>query len=186
MKHGKPHATAYWRRLDRLGDDSCRLIEEPGGWMLCGHARYDQGGQRTALDYVVRCNAAWETRSADVTGVIGGQEVAWRVVRGPLGWHLGDGPATLDDCTDIDLAFTPATNLLPLRRLAFEGTEEVAAAWFREGEEATLERLAQRYTQKGAGRFTYASPGFEAELQVHPTGFVTHYPGLWEGSVDVA
>ncbi|SIO15182.1 putative glycolipid-binding domain-containing protein [Vannielia litorea] len=186
MKNGKPHATARWRRLDRPGEDTCRLVEEPGGWMLCGHARYDHGGQRTALDYLVRCNAMWEAQSADVTGLIGGQEVAWRLLRGPTGWCLGDGPAALEDCVDVDLAFTPATNLLPLRRLAFEGTEEVAAAWFREEQDGTLERLPQRYTQKGAGRFAYASPGFEAELTVHPTGFVTHYPGLWEGAVDVA
>ena len=187
MSEGKHHATAHWRRLDRPGEDSCRLIEEPGGWMLFGHARYNQDGQRTALDYVVRCNAMWESQTADVTGMIGGQEVAWRILRGPDGWCLGDGAPRHADCEDIDLAFTPATNILPLRRLAFEGTEHVVAAWFREDEDGgRLDRLEQSYTPRGAGRYAYASPNFRAELNVHATGFVTHYPGLWEGTVDVA
>ncbi|WP_252946162.1 putative glycolipid-binding domain-containing protein [Oceanicola sp. 502str15] len=185
MKNGKIHAIARWHRLDMAGDDTCRLVEEPDGWMLCGHARYETGGTRAALDYIVRCTPTWESRSADITGLIDGQDVAWRLLRTDAGWQLGESPAALPDCLDIDLAFTPATNLLPLRRLAFDETQAVAAAWFREDEDSgRLDRLDQRYTPRGAGRFTYASPGFEAELEVHPSGFVTRYPGLWEGTVD--
>lgn len=185
MSEARPHATARWRRLDGPGEDRCRLIEEPGGWMLWGHARFERAGIRAALDYVVRCNARWESRSADVTGRIDGRDVAWKITRDPSGWLLGNDRPMLPECTDIDLAFTPATNLLPLRRLALDRTEKITAAWFQEADGGSLSRLSQSYTPLGAERYAYASPNVAAELRVHPTGFVTLYPGLWEGSVDV-
>jgi hypothetical protein len=86
-------------------------------------------------------------------------------------------------CTDLDLNFSPSTNLLPIRRLNLEiGQEaEVKAAWLR-FPSFELEPLFQVYRRLGESVFRYESGGgsFIAHLEVDASGFVTNYPGLWQ------
>uniref|UniRef100_A0A2A3JV73 Glycolipid-binding domain-containing protein n=1 Tax=Alloyangia mangrovi TaxID=1779329 RepID=A0A2A3JV73_9RHOB len=119
-------ATIRWRALDRDGEDKCRLARHEDGYMLVGHARFRDGTGWAALDYVVRCGPDWLTRSADVTGTAGGEEVRTRLTRQNGAWLLnGEEQPGLSDCTDVDFAFTPATNLMPLRRLPEVGRQVV-------------------------------------------------------------
>lgn len=175
-------AMAHWRRLDRPGTDRCTLDRAAHGWLLSGQATWQEDGKDSALLYTVRCDPDWVTLSADITGEHAGAPVALRIASGPDGWRLNDVPQPgLEGCTDIDLSFTPATNLLPLRRLT--APAPLRAAWL----VPTLDRLApleQSYTPCEDGAIAYASPNFQARLEVHPSGFVTHYPGLWDGWVD--
>ncbi|MFC3612681.1 putative glycolipid-binding domain-containing protein [Lutimaribacter marinistellae] len=183
---GKVLAEARWRRLDGPGEDKCRLIEEPGGFMLTGHARFGVGGSEAALDYIVRCDRDWRTTSADVAGFFHEEEAAWRIKRDSDGWMLNEKPSGLAECVDIDLAMTPATNLLPIRRLSIaKGCRaEVTAAWFRPDEGGRLDPLVQSYSCLTSEHVHYASFGFQAVLHIHPSGFVTEYEGLWEGEVN--
>lgn len=86
-------------------------------------------------------------------------------------------------CLDVDLAFTPATNILPLRRLglAVGDSREMTAAWVR-FPDLSVEPLAQRYTRLDERRVRYESRGgaFTAELEVDELGLVVRYPPLWE------
>ena len=86
-------------------------------------------------------------------------------------------------CLDVDLAFTPATNILPLRRLglAVGESREMTAAWVR-FPDLSVEPLAQRYTRLDERRVRYESRGgsFTADLEVDELGLVVRYPPLWE------
>ncbi len=86
-------------------------------------------------------------------------------------------------CIDLDLNFSPSTNLLPIRRLglAIGQAAEVKAAWLR-FPSFELELLPQRYRRLDETRYRYESAGgqFVADLQVNPSGFATDYPGLWQ------
>ena len=86
-------------------------------------------------------------------------------------------------CTDIDLNFSPSTNLLPIRRLGLAVGEasDVKAAWLR-FPSFRLEPLAQQYRRLDELTYRYESAGgqFVAELKVDPSGFVVDYPGLWQ------
>jgi uncharacterized protein len=86
-------------------------------------------------------------------------------------------------CLDVDLAFTPATNILPLRRLglAVGESRELTAAWVR-FPDLSVEPLAQRYTRLDERRMRYESRGgsFTADLEVDELGLVVSYPPLWE------
>lgn len=121
---------------------------------------------------------------------IGATTVSLEVARNAKGaWTVGGAPATnLNGCDDIDLGFTPATNLLPIRKLglAVGATAAVRAAWVR-FPELTTEVLDQVYTRIAPDQYLYESAGgsFHRELRVHDTGFVLDYPGLWrvEGKV---
>lgn len=186
-----PLATAHWRALDREGEDTCRLSHASHGWLLVGHARFRDESGFAALDYVVRCDEGWHTLGADVAGVHEGREVRLRILREAGAWEVnGTAQEGLDGAADIDLSFTPATNLMPLRRLmASDGAVlEPRAAWLRYPE-AALAPLDQRYVATGLPDvFSYsaAQTGFATELTVHSSGFVTLYPGHWEGEVQDA
>jgi hypothetical protein len=85
-------------------------------------------------------------------------------------------------CIDVDLGFSPSTNLLPIRRLklAMGARANVRAAWVR-FPELTLEVLEQTYTRMAELTYLYESAGgeFKRELTVNSDGFVVDYPGLW-------
>ena len=94
----------------------------------------------------------------------------------------GDEANTVKGCVDIDLSFTPATNLLPIRRLNLEVGEEalVRAAWVHFPSFRT-EVLTQLYRCVAADTYEYESGDgvFRSELRVSRFGFPLDYPGLW-------
>jgi hypothetical protein len=99
-------------------------------------------------------------------------------------WQInGTDQPEVAGCIDVDLNFTPATNLIAIRRLALAvgDASDAPAAWLRVPE-LTLERLEQRYHRVGLDIYDYeaAGTGYAASLQVSDVGFVTRYPGLWE------
>lgn len=174
-----------WRRLDGPGHDVCRLVEEDSRWLLDGTAvLLDERGQPTCLHYEVTCDRAWRTVGARVHGWIGDRAVELRVRRDGSGhWLLNDQLAPgLDDQVDLDLGFTPATNLLQVRRLQLDvGQAADAPAVWLDVHDRRLTLLAQRYERRTADIYWYTAPevGYAGELEVAPSGFVRSYPGLW-------
>jgi hypothetical protein len=188
---GTPIATCTWRALDREGRDTCRLARVDPGWMLVGHARFHDDIGFAALDYTIRCDADWHTMSADVAGVHGDLEVRVRIEKSAEGWLLNDVlQPGVHAAVDVDLSFTPASNLMPLRRLALTGQPQISlcAAWLRYPH-AGLHPLDQTYALgKSAGIVSYRAEqtGFATLLEVDECGFVTLYPDLWHGEVEYA
>jgi hypothetical protein len=84
---------------------------------------------------------------------------------------------------DLDLSFSPATNTIPIRRLALNQGEraEVRSAWLKFPDLA-LELLVQTYARTGEFTYHYASSGgeFVTDIEVDAAGFVVHYPPLFE------
>jgi hypothetical protein len=178
-------ASIVWRRLDRAGTDACRLTTAAAGWRLDGSAVFTQNGLPARLDYHVACDAAWRTQYGEVLGSIGSSPIALRIARMSGGeWTLNDRViAGLANCVDLDLGFTPATNLLPVRRLDLaEGQSADAPAAWLDASAGTLDLLRQRYTRRGELRYWYEAPKFAyaALLEVTESGWVRRYPGLWE------
>lgn len=102
-------------------------------------------------------------------------------------WRLnGKEYPEVEGCIDLDLNFSPSTNLLPIRRLglAIGQEEEVKAAWLR-FPEFTLEPLVQLYRRTDSATYRYQSAGgrFIRDLQVNAAGFVTHYPDFWQAEL---
>lgn len=177
-------AAARWRRLDVPGTDECRLTRAGSAWLLIGTATYEHLGHAARLQYQVRCNSHWQTTRGTVQGEIGGKSVHLAVARAGTGvWTVNGRVAReLSGLVDLDLGFTPATNLFPLKRLALTigDSAEAEAAWLDE-ETWTLSRLPQRYERRSAMSYWYESPtaGYSGLLTVDSDGFVRDYPGLW-------
>ena len=113
-----------------------------------------------------------------------GAPVALKLTRDSGGAWQANGALvpSVDGCVDVDLGFSPSTNLLPIRRLHLAVGESAAvrAAWVR-FPALTVEVLEQTYTRTGDATYVYESAGgaFRRELSVNPDGFILDYPGLW-------
>ncbi len=177
-------AEIRWRRLDGLGDDACRLVDEAFGWRLDGHAEFSQGGVSTRLRYTLSCDRHWVSRAGSVSGWIGSRRVDYTVVRSGAGeWRLNANQQQIDgSCMDLDLGSTPATNLTQLRRLtlAVGDAADVPVAWL-DVTSGTLTVLDQHYARISSDTYRYEAPRFKYSglLRVRPDGFVVDYPGLW-------
>jgi hypothetical protein len=174
-----------WRRLDRPGHESARLRKARSGWTLEGRSAFADERGPCGLAYRVLCGPDWRTRSVQVTGWVGSRPVRFSArVDASGAWHVQGSPApALAGCLDVDLNFSPATNLLPIRRLAPAPGEEreVRAAWVR-FPDFQVEPLEQRYLRVSDVLYRYRSDGgrFERELTVRADGFVTRYPDFFE------
>jgi len=174
-----------WRRLDAAGHDACRLERRDDGWRLEGSATFLQEGAPACLSYALDCDGAWRTREGTVRGWVGDRKLEHRVARSSGGAWTLDGRAVpeLAGLVDLDLGFTPATNLLQLRRLDLRigQAADAPVAWL-DVPAGTLSVLRQRYERRSRSEYAYEAPrfGYAAVLQVGPLGFVESYPGLWE------
>jgi hypothetical protein len=174
-----------WRRLDAPGHDACRLVRTDEGWQLDGAVAFRHDGDAARLAYRVACDGAWRTRHGTVHGWVGHRPVDVPLRRTAGGVWTLDGRVVpeVGGCVDLDLGFTPATNLFQLRRLALEVGQAADApvAWW-DLQVGTLEVLQQRYERRTERAYWYEAPrfGYAALLEVDEPGFVLRYPGLWE------
>lgn len=174
-----------WRRLDLPGHEACRVEERKGAWNVSGGAVFGGVGGPCRLDYSILTDAAWRTVSARVEGWVGERSIAVEIAANASGrWSLnGVAQPSVEGCIDLDLNFSPSTNLLPIRRLALLVGQEasVRAAWLR-FPTFTLEPLEQTYRRVAERAYRYESAGgrFVADLEVDGQGLVTRYPGLFE------
>jgi uncharacterized protein len=179
-------APILWRRLDVPGHDAASLQMDEEGAVLSGMAAFHERAP-TALAYVVQVDREWKTTEGHVWGWRGLDAIDLRLHRDNDGtWTLNDELSPeVQGCMDLDLSFTPATNLLPLRRLALRigQSAEVRSAWL-EWPEVRLTPLVQRYARRSDTEYDYESrlPGgelFRSTLRVRPEGWVLDYGGLW-------
>ena len=175
---------ALWRRLDRPGHDAALLRAHGDGWTLSGVAVFLHEAGPASLRYSVEVDGRWATRRGRVTGFIGAAAIDHAIRRRRDQWLL-DGLEIegLGHLIDLDLSFTPATNLLQLKRAGPQVGQRVAipAAWF-DVDAATLTELPQFYQRLSDTAFRYAAPSvpYEGLLEMSSDGFVEFYPGLWK------
>jgi hypothetical protein len=173
-----------WQGIYLAGHESCRLMSRSLDWHLTGTAVFSHNHQPCRLDYQVLCDAAWNTVAGKVSGWLGKTTLDIEVaVDSDHRWILnGAERPAVAGCIDLDLNFSPSTNLLPIRRLnlGIGQAAEVRAAWLR-FPSFELEPLSQIYSRVDESTYRYESGGgkFVADLTVNSAGFVTDYPGFW-------
>lgn len=162
--------------------DHCRLSPTGSGFRLTGTVLRAGPGGPHEIRYSVGVDQAWRTRVVGVHIQDPHRELRIALSSDGAGSWTGEGDhvADFDGCLDVDLEFTPATNLLPIRRLDLEVGEsaEVEAVWVRFPERRVL-RLPQRYTRTSEGGYRYESGSFSAPLTVDEHGLVIEYGDLW-------
>lgn len=184
----EPHmvtiASILWQGIVLPGHEACRLFSEDSRWYLEGTAVFSYEQQPCRLAYQIVCDSGWRTLSAAVDGWLGKDAIDVQIKTNTAQeWLLNEvEQPQIKGCTDIDLNFSPSTNLLPIRRLnlAIGEKAEVKAAWLR-FPSFQLELLSQTYLRLDETTYRYESAEgqFVADLKVDQTGFVVEYPGIW-------
>jgi len=174
-----------WKNLLLNGTDYCALWHSAEGWLFQGMIVGVLKDQRPMqANYEIHCDENWFTHRVQVERTIGsdvkslGLSVESRGVWRSSGQEIRD----IHGCNDIDLAVTPATNTVAIRRLNLQvgSSESIIAAWVK-FPELTVQPRSQRYTRLGNNTYRYESnTGFSAEIVVDDLGLVTAYPGGWE------
>ena len=181
---GELPKTAGWRHRDaREGFEVVFIRTEGAGWRFDGHTTAVEGGQPWSVRYQITVDQRWHTRAADVwSWAESGQSHRTLRSDGSGQWELdGVHLPLLDGCLDVDLEASACTNTFPVHRLAaVPDVEQDAPAAYVRVAELTVERLEQRYTNRGPGIYDYEAPvfGFACQLRYDGSGLVVDYPGI--------
>ena len=183
MDHtAQPARTVRWKSWDTSGLEHFCLHLHADTIQGEGIVIGARGGKPYGLHYRVTTDMQWRTREVWVRMASGVYLHIFSDGQGRWTDDKGDALANLDGCMDVDIAATPFTNTLPIRRLAMRTgrTVELTMAY------VPLPSLqmcpdGQRYTRIADRRYLYESSDrdFSAELKVDEDGLVTEYPGLF-------
>jgi hypothetical protein len=167
--------TARWRTWDHAHLETVTLRWENEGWTTTGEVG------RETVTYVVRLSATWQVRQFMLFRDLDEPDL-WLGTDGTGRWGEINGAHRheLAGCTDIDLAVTPFTNSIPIRRLALDvGDEAEVIAAMVDVETLGILPTRQRYRRLTARRFEYTNleSGYRAEFDVDEYGLVHDHPG---------
>jgi uncharacterized protein len=137
-----------------------------------------------AARYRILCDKSWRVRKAEIVQIGGGSALEL-ASDGAGNWADGSGAPMpqLAGAIDIDIAITPFTNTLPIRRLHLQTGQsgEILVVYVQlPGLTVTTDR--QRYTcLESDRRYRYESldSDFTRDIEVDRDGLVVIYPGLF-------
>ena len=191
-----------WRRLDVPGAEQV-LYDDRRGLAARG-VQVAHERQAYRVSYELTTDERWTTTRLDVIAEGPGWQRKvllernkraprtgeWRITASERG-DLPDGqlagiedPYRVNDALDVDLAASPLTNTLPVRRLGLldapAGTQHtILAAWVIVPS-LTVVPSKQTYTVLDRHRVRYTSGDFTAVVELDADGFVTRYESLAE------
>ncbi|WEX89238.1 putative glycolipid-binding domain-containing protein [Sinorhizobium garamanticum] len=181
--------TVRWRPLEGEGlEHLClRALEATAGAAIRAESVVigERGGRPYGLRYRIDCDAHWqvmsfliETTDGKTLHLLSDRQGHWRDLNGVA-------LPEFDGCIDIDLAGTPFTNTLPIRRLNLNrkaGTTKLKMLFVPfDTFEPTVD--GQHYTCLENGklyRFEAEDGSFTADLPVDENGLVIDYPTLFQ------
>ena len=165
------NGTPDWRA------EVCEVALTDGGLAATGaQLGADPKPYRAAYELEARGN--WVTRRLRVeVGGVGSLELRHD---GKGTWAGVENAAALEGALDCDLAFSPLTNTMPIRRHRLHeepGAVDFAMAWV-SLPDLKVHRSQQRYEHLEPGRVRFSSGDFMADLDLDEDGLVVVYPGL--------
>ena len=175
-------ATILWEDVETAALDRCRLEAGPDGLRLSGIILTPAHGTPLDVRYLVEAAPDGLTRRVELE-LDGGAVRRVLLADGAGRWRWENGPELPEGAgaLDVDLTVTPATNALPIRRLAGLKVGDAAdfkMAWVQFPDLEVI-GSAQRYQRLAPDRWHFSTGDFSAELLVDPEGLVLDYSGLF-------
>ncbi|MBE7184704.1 MAG: putative glycolipid-binding domain-containing protein [Methylobacterium mesophilicum] len=175
--------TVRWEPADGQGLEHCTVEPFADRIEIRSTVIGDRGNRPYGVFYRIRCDLSWRVLDFSVS-MADGLTLALSSPE-PGRWLDAKGAPLLDfdGCLDIDLAGTPFTNTLPVRRLSLspdQGRVELEMLYVPFDSFVPV-RDGQRYTclRDRLYRYEAADRSFSAELPVDGDGLVMDYPGLF-------
>jgi hypothetical protein len=184
MTAGAKHLDVVWRGSSGDSLEYCSFTEESGGIASSTIVGVHEGFPYL-VRYTVITDQAWRTLSAEVECHYRGHIRHHHFESDGGGKWLCDGEPDprFDGCLDVDIAVTPFTNTLAVRRLQLApGDVRVISVVYFDLLEMEIGALRQKYTCIDARTYHYENVprDFEARITVDECGLVTHYPSLFQ------
>lgn len=178
----------YLRSTTRL--EFCEATSTNSQITLTGTLLDDAGSVPAYVSYELTCSGDLaRCTSLRLECVVREIRSTLTLEREPTGRWLQNGAyrPELDQCTDPDLQWSPATNAFPIRRLAEipHDSLKIKAAWVR-FPTLSVQPVAQSYTRLSATRYRYRNEdsGYEGHIDVDELGLPTSYEGVWTRTAD--
>ncbi|WP_275784934.1 putative glycolipid-binding domain-containing protein [Pararhizobium gei] len=186
MFRALPFKTVRWRPLEGVGLEHLTLGHIEGGGICASSVVIgERGGRPYGIHYQIDCDEHWTVLSLDIQTTDGLRLGLTSDGRGHWTDEAGLPLPAFDGCIDIDLAGSPFTNTLPVRRLGLtpeDGTVKLSMLYVPfDTFEPCLDR--QHYTcltESKLYRYEADDRSFAAELPVDEDGLVMDYPTLFQ------
>ncbi len=179
-----PLKSVRWRPLEGEGLEHLTIGPSEAGIRASSVLIGERGGRPYGVRYTIDCDAAWTVMSFNIDTTAG--QRLFLASDGNGHWRDADGNAlpAFDGCIDIDLAGTPFTNTLPIRR-RLKPENGIAKLTMLYVPFDTFEPFpdGQNYTCLEEGRlYRYEAEdrSFAADLPVDEDGLVMDYPTLFK------
>lgn len=177
LAHEPTGHIARWATWEGDGEETTTILWENEGFTVSGQV------SREDIQYVVRLSPTWQVRQFLLFRDLDEPDL-WLATDGGGRWGEMNGAhrTELDGCYDIDLACTPFTNTLPIRRLPLqEGHTAELPVVVVDPETLEVRKVVQRYTRLASHRWRYENveTHFTADLDVDEFGLVLDYPSLF-------
>ncbi|KAJ6444582.1 glycolipid-binding domain-containing protein [Purpureocillium lavendulum] len=176
--------TVRWAQVDGFGAEHFHLQTTAHGYLAQGAVVGSRANSAYGVFYSIRISKEWlvqevEVRETESTSFL------HLVHDGQGHWSSPEGPVpSLDGCIDIDIAATPFTNTLPIRRLRLgEGSAQPIRVLYIPVPSLRPLPIDQRYTclqPDQLYRYENLTNGYEAELMVDGEGLVVDYPNAFK------
>lgn len=180
--------TLAWEARQWSGMEYLRLEQRPAEIVAEGTILMIENDHPLRIGYTIRCDPHWTVRQVAIHAEGADNAEQQLQADGAGHWSSASGGplASLDGCIDVDIAATPFTNTLPIRRLALKpgDSAEIKVAYIAIPD-LSVNPARQRYTcleaRPDGARYRYESldSGFTAELRVDADGLVIDYQELW-------
>lgn len=175
-------AGVMWQPYEGPGAERAVVESTPDGHRIAGTSLLVAAASTHEIRYTILVDPGWRTRTvgAHVQGPGADRRLALHA-DGSGTWSVGDAPLVdLFGAIDVDLAWTPATNTLPIRRLdlAVGDSAEIIVARIAFPDH-DVARRRQRYTRLTESTYRLETEGDAVDLVVDQVGVVTEYPGGW-------
>ena len=165
--------TVKWAAWDSDDVEVTDLRWENEGWTVSGQV------SRERVQYVVRLSATWQVRQFLLFRDLDDPDL-WLATDGTARWGEMNGAhrVELDGCYDIDLACTPFTHSLPIRRLPLlVGDSADLRVVTVDVETLAVQVAAHRYTRLDTHRWRFGHGEDSTEFDVDEHGLLLDLPG---------
>jgi uncharacterized protein len=173
-----------WTGREYHSLENCLIDEQQDGAEINSTIIGSYEGKLYKAEYHIRTNERWQTVLLEINSRHSNQVQKLRLEGDGQGNWLQDGKRAeqYNGCIDVDIAVTPFTNTLPIRRLHLQhGQQQEIQVIYCNLLGQEIKPVRQRYTCLSATEYRYENipNDFEATIQVDELGLVVDYPTLF-------
>lgn len=174
-----------WDGLQNDTDEHCAVSFFESGIVVRSEIEGWAGTVPVYADYTLRLDLRWRVQQMDIDFHVSDTKHSHSLRRDAEGnWTDGSGKEyhEFKGCKYVDISLTPLTNTLPVNGMAMcIGHSAAIDVVYIDIIENKIYKDTQHYTRidNHTYRFENNNGSFTADIEVDDTGFVVHYPQLF-------